>query len=351
MHRLIAVSTLLLLPASGSQLFTRASYSYGPAFGSGTGQDIAILPPTSLNVNASITASAAAEARSSYLGLGTYVLFTTFNTSPTLISEAGSFAIAQTEDVLTPGGGLPGTPGRMTFTFDVSGTNTSMLSGDPLIGRTAASTDTVLQACALPPAAVTPLPASSCSSPAATFNAAGYSHVPVVFSIGVVYGDPTAVIVSLTSQTGLTFDPTHAVSFSGVSDFLHTANLISVQLLDQNGQRVAKPTLVAESGTIYPLADTSAGGSVPEPSTFGLFLIGGGALCLARAFVRCRGWPLGASATFWRMQMSGFCLMSAERWTWTSFRGRRVLQHEAGWNGRSCMGFEDVSRTARASGC
>jgi hypothetical protein len=278
MRRIISVSLFVLCRLSASQLYTSASYSYGPAFGFDTGQAHAALPFVSFNLGPDITGSAAAEAHSSYLSLGTYALFTTFNTMPTQISEAGAFAMAQMEDVVTPTGGVTGQPGLMIFTFEVSGTNTSMLSGDALVGKTSFGTSTVVQGCNVPPIAVTPLPFNACTSSAETFDGASYSHVPVTFSFGIVYGDQTAVVFSMNSQTGVRFDPTHAISFSGVTDFLHTMNLTSVELLDQNGQQITNGTLLAESGTIYPIAGVSAVGGVPEPGTLVLLLVGIAAL-------------------------------------------------------------------------
>ena len=49
------------------------------------------------------------------------------------------------------------------------------------------------------------------------------------------------------------------------SRFFSTAKISSVALLDENGNPVSNPLLLAESGTIYPLAGELS--SVPEPST------------------------------------------------------------------------------------
>jgi hypothetical protein len=83
----------------------------------------------------------------------------------------------------------------------------------------------------------------------------------------------------LSTNTAVTFDPSLVVTFTGSSDFSHTAVLNSVRLLDENHQPVANPTLVAESGTIYPLAGVAA---VPEPSSVTLVLEGALAIWAAR---------------------------------------------------------------------
>ena len=85
----------------------------------------------------------------------------------------------------------------------------------------------------------------------------------------VPFGTPWGIFFELYSTTGATIDSSLVVNFDGSSSF-GDAQITSVSVLDSNHQPISSPTLVADSGTIYPIA-TSA---VPGPASDALALLG-----------------------------------------------------------------------------
>jgi ankyrin repeat protein len=252
--------------ASASQLYTFVDFSYGVKSGSETGEDHALLPLQSFQLGV-VTATVNGEARADFLSLGSYIFFSSMNTAPILVTGANATAEALEEDVVTAGGAAAGTPGSLVLKFNINGSNLDTLTGDPFVGSAGSLAQTQLFGCTYGPLAQ-PSAVDACSDNAptiVTLNSLLYANLPVELTFPIVFGVRTPIVLGTTSSAAVTFDPNHAISFNLISNFLDTADLVSVQLLDGNGKPVLSPSLVSESGTNYPLGGAGGGSSVPEP--------------------------------------------------------------------------------------
>jgi PEP-CTERM motif len=219
------------------------------------------------------TAAGSAKANAGFVSMGTEALFLVQSTGPSNVLNQ-AVAEARSEDILTPQGLPAGAPGRLVYTFDISGENHAELSSinsdgfarTQLLGLVTNSifrfNDRVL-----------------------TLDAAEYDHFRAQFDFGIVYGEPNTVELRMISLSRVQLDPTSPANFVGVTDFADTITLSSVDLLDVDGRPVPNASLLAASGTRYPLTGSSI--SVPEPSSVLLLTIGLIGLYFGRVHPRC----------------------------------------------------------------
>ena len=280
MYRLIGLVIFASAgPLGASLLLTQANVSMVGVSGNLTTGDLqSTIPDTVFYNDGNILFEGGANAINGFLSKGT--AGDIFNQNS--FSFAGAplaFAFAGSTDVLTPGTSAPISSGFLVLDFLVSGSDSGVFSGvaDPVTGSSSFAF-TRLQVCNNGHNAS---PTVSCdgAGQTLTFSDASYTNLPVEFKIPVTVGQSFTLFISQETQVGVV---PHALinSFSGSSDFYHTSVLTSVQLTDANGAPLPDPTLVADSGTIYPFG--SAPAAVPEPSTI---LLAGAALaacCLTR---------------------------------------------------------------------
>jgi hypothetical protein len=235
-----------------------------------------------------------ASAVAGYLSLGTSATASyQSNLSGGSVSDS---ATAETFDVLTVGGGNPGDLGFLDFQFDINGTNSTILTGAAgFTGTSFGDSFTNLIVCDFNPIFLpTGTGAAGCPDPGVPdalyhFDAIDYSHVVVQAELPIHFDVPWGVSFQLYSVTGAGIDPSFVVSFSGSSSFIDTAAITSVSVLDANHQAVGDPTLLADSGTLYPLLGVAPPppppSNLPEPSSMAVLLSGAG---LAVGFGRAK---------------------------------------------------------------
>jgi hypothetical protein len=217
-----------------------------------------------------LTYGAGASANAGFLSLGTSAT-ASWHSQLTGGSISAS-ATAQAADVVTVGGGKPGDTAFLEFQFEISGTNSAILLGIPgPIGASVGSSFTHLIACDFNPILL-PI-AIGCPAPAEdavlNFGAIDYMNFPVLVEVPVPFGTPWGIYFELYSTTGAVIDPGLVVNFDGSSSF-GDAQITSVSVLDSNHRPISKPTLVADSGTSYPIAAPAP----PGPASDALALLG-----------------------------------------------------------------------------
>ncbi|HKE10891.1 MAG TPA: hypothetical protein VKE73_04915 [Myxococcota bacterium] len=273
LHCAICVLVLAALPAVASQVDTLVTSDAGAGCTPGMlrGTVSATLPFNVCQPTEFLTFGAGASASAGFLSLGTSASVSWHDQLPG--GSISASATAQAADVVTVGGGNPGDTAFLEFQFEISGTNSAILLGMPgPIGTSVGTSFTNLIACDFNP---TLLPiAIGCPAPAADvvlhFDAINYLNFPVQVEVPVPsFGVPWGIYFELYSTTGAVIDPNLVVNFDGASSF-GDAQITSVSVLDSHHQPVSSPTLVADSGTIYPIA-TSA---VPGPAGDALALLG-----------------------------------------------------------------------------
>ena len=281
LHCAICVFVLAALPAVASQIDTLVTSDAGTGCTPGMlqGTVSATLPFNLCQPSEFLTFGAGASASAGFLSLGTSAS-ASWRDQLTGGSISAS-ATAQAADVVTVGGGNPGDTAFLEFQFEISGTNSAILLGIPgPIGTSVGSSFTNLITCDFNPILL-PI-AIGCPAPAAdailNFGAIDYLNFPVQVEVPVPFGVPWGIYFELYSTTGAVIDPSLVVNFDGSSSFGDTAQITSVSVLDSNHQPISSPTLVADSGTIYPIA-TSA---VPGPASDALALLGLGVLWVWR---------------------------------------------------------------------
>jgi hypothetical protein len=278
----IGIFALAALPAAASQVDTLVTSDVGGgcnSVGILQGTVSASLPFNLCQAAGNTLFGAGASAVADYLSLGTSASASWKSDFPG--GGLSASATAQSADVLTVGGGNPGDLAFLRFQFAISGTNSTILTG--FTGTSSADSFTNLVVCNFNPILL-PI-AIGCPGPAPEaifhFDALNYSNLPVQVDVPIHFDVPWGVFFELYSTTGAVIDPNFVVSFSGSSSFIDTAKITSVSVLDANLQPIADPTLVADSGTLYPLLGASSPGpqpSVPEPSGMMLLLTGAAGL-------------------------------------------------------------------------
>ncbi|HTR39948.1 MAG TPA: PEP-CTERM sorting domain-containing protein [Bryobacteraceae bacterium] len=282
MCRLIAVVVLASVGSIGaSPLLVEANVSM-IGVDNLTISDLQTIIPENVFFNdGDILLSGGASAHSGYLSKGTAADILNQNSFP-FAGAPFAFASAGSIDVVTPGTSAPVSSGFLVLDFLVSGSNSGVFMGsaDPATGSSSFGF-TRLQVCDNGHNASGSVRCDGAGQ-TSTFSGGSYVNLPVEFKIPVIIGESITLFVGQETQVGVV---PHALvtSFSGSSDFAHTSTLTSVQLTDLDGNPLPDPTLVADSGTIYPLGSTSA--AVPEPS---MFLLAGAAL--VACYLRRRSW-------------------------------------------------------------
>lgn len=282
-RRALSLLALAALPVMASQLDTLVTSDTGGgcnSVGILQGTVSASLPFNLCTASGNTLFGAGASAVASYLSLGTSA--TASWQSDFTGGGISASATAQSADVLTVGGGNPGDLGYLQFQFDINGTNTSILTGaNGSIGTSFGNSFTNLIVCDFNPILL-PI-AIGCPPPGVPialdhFDANQVLHVPVQVDVPIHFDVPSGVFFELYSTTGAGIDPNLVVSFSGSSSFIDTAQITSVSVLDANLQAIANPTLVADSGTLYPLLGAAPPppppSNLPEPSSMALVLTG-----------------------------------------------------------------------------
>src|SRR5690348_3565233 len=273
---------LAALPAAASQVDTLVTSDTGGgcnSVGILQGTVSASLPFNLCQAAGNTLFGAGASAVADYLSLGTAASASWQSDFPG--GSISASATAQSADVLTVGGGTPGDLAYLQFQFAISGSNLTTLTG--FTGTSVADSFTNLIVCNFNPIFL-PI-AIGCPYPGAPeaifhFDALSYSSLPVQVDVPIHFDVPWGVYFELYSTTGATIDPSFVVSFSGSSSFIDTAKITSVSVLDANLQPIANPTLVADSGTLYPLLGAAPPppppSNLPEPSGMALLLTGAG---------------------------------------------------------------------------
>ena len=280
-RRAIGIFALAVLPAAASQVDTLVTSDTGGGcntVGILQGTASASLPFNLCQAAGNTLYGAGASAVADYLSLGTAATASWQSNLPG--GSISASATAQATDVITTGGGNPGDLGYLQFQFAISGTNLTTLTG--FTGTSVADSFTNLIVCDFNPLFL-PI-AIGCPGPAPLaifhFGALSYSNLPVQVDVPIHFDVPWGVFFELYSTTGATIDPRFVVSFSGASSFIDTAKITSVSVLDANLQPIANPTLVADSGTLYPLLGAAPPppppSNLPEPSSIALLLTGAG---------------------------------------------------------------------------
>jgi hypothetical protein len=272
LHCAICVLVLAALPAAGSQLDTLVTSDAANACTPGMlrGTVSATLPFNLCQPSEFLTFGAGASASAGFLSLGTSASASWHDQLPG--GSISASATAQAADVVTVGGGNPGDTAFLEFQFEITGTNSAILLGMPgPIGTSVGSSFTNLIACDFNPNLL-PI-AIGCPGPAPdavlNFGAIDYLNHPVQVEVPVPFGVPWGIYFELYSTTGAVIEPDLVVNFDGSSSF-GGAQITSVSVLDSNHQPISSPTLVADSGTVYPIA-TSA---VPGPASDAIALLG-----------------------------------------------------------------------------
>ena len=271
-YRAICVLALAALPVVASQVDTLVSSSAGSGC---TTVSLQGTVSASLPINvcqfSDVVFGAGASAFASFLSLGTSASGF-WHSQVTTGGQVSAAATAQSADVITVGGGNLGDPAFLEFQFEISGNNLATLIGPTLqIGTSVGGSFTNLIACDFDPNLLPIAIGCPAAAPDAVLNFPGVSYLntPVGVEIPVRFGVPVGIFFELFSTADAVIDPNFVVNFDGSSDFFNTAKIMSVSVLDGNHQPVSGAALVAESGTVYPVA-----GAVPEPSAGALLLIG-----------------------------------------------------------------------------
>jgi hypothetical protein len=270
----ISFLTLLFAGPAGADLSTVASVTLCGETLAESGSAAVFVGPVGANCG-NFTASGSAEARAGFVSMGTAASFLVQSTGTSNVLNQ-ALAEARSEDIVTPQGLPAGTPGRLVYTFDISGTNRAELStdsGGPIaIGEGFAHTQLTGSVFGSNPQTL-------------TLNSAEFDHFKSQFAFGIVYGEPTSVELHMVSLSRVQLDPTVPVNFLGITNFADTITLLSVDLLDVNGRPVPNASLSAASGTSYPLAGSST--PVSEPSSLLLLTAGLIGLYIGPVHHRC----------------------------------------------------------------
>jgi len=285
LSRLMCILGLAALPAIASQVDTLVTSDVGAGCTTGIlqGTVSASLSFHLCQLSDFVIIGGGASAHADYLSLGTSVTGSLQSQLPG--GDVSDSATAQSADVITVGGGNPGDLGFLDFQFELSGTNTAVLTGaNGHTGTSVGASFTNLIVCDFNPIL---LPIGiGCPAPAAdavlNFGAVSYSNFAVDVEVPIQFDVPLGIFFELYSTTGAIIDPSFVVNFDGSSSFLDTAQIISVLVLDSNHQPISDPTLDAQSGTLYPLAGGPSTPAVPEPSGMA-FLLAGAMTILAYA--------------------------------------------------------------------
>lgn len=199
-----------------------------------------------LTVYGTVVAVSAQGSFGSSLSLGASTSISVPATPGDKFSDA--FAGARFSDVVTLTGGATGTPGALQLSFLMDGTTglcDRLGCGGALLAASLQSLSN-------------PSIRGGAATPGVPFAGAAPSGV-VVLTIPFLFGVQATLDVDLQTMAFLGDNgPYHDVA----SDYLHTAALTSVAVLDQSGRAIVDGGVTSASGLSY-----GAVASVPEPST------------------------------------------------------------------------------------
>ncbi len=271
---MLSAALVVLTAPAAADTFASAQWKFSTLGDFQTGPGAASIPLQGFNLaDGTMVGSVAASAHAEYLTLGSAAAFSTMNTTPTIVTEALTRALAETMDVLTPHGLPAGTPGYLVYKATLTGTNAAMLSptfaGDHIDGG-AVYVQTGITGYRVPAEGAPPAdgsPPGNYEYPVYPdpFMAAQYQGLPIELVFPIHFETPNAFYVLMTSLVNIQFTPTVAETFDGASSFLDTFAITALELQDENHQPVPGASLTAASGTAYPgvatATTTTLGGS------------------------------------------------------------------------------------------
>lgn len=200
--------------------------------------------------------SGSASATASFGSLGVFGDASAVDSPNILNSASGGAAFT---DSMTVSGGTPGTPGTISFTFDITGSSTSTGDG------TVVAQLYVIQG---------ELDLESLGDATVEIDQGGFSFTTEEFPFNYDEEFFLSVLLNVAASVpGDLFTLPIAATGTATGSYENTVELTGIQV-SQNGQPVGSFSITSGSGTQYPQSSNQQAEGTPEPGATTLILLG-----------------------------------------------------------------------------